>query len=70
MSEKPTVDAAPTATAEPAEWTSGIGGAQCDECYRTTIVQGFDEDFMGEATRYLCRPCAFGLWDDDWDDES
>jgi hypothetical protein len=45
----------------PAEWDSGVGGAQCDDCGRTTIVKAFGvgmEEF-GDC-EYLCRPCYVG----------
>lgn len=47
-------------------WSSGVGGAQCDECGETTIVRRFGDisDFDPDE-RWLCRPCAYG---DNYDD--
>lgn len=49
------------------EWPSGIGGAQCDECGRTTIVRGdpITDDPFGEPRGLICRPCFLDLWDED-----
>lgn len=47
------------------EWTSGVGGAQCGSCGRTTIVRGFGDDMLGEPTEYLCKPCWTGTDDED-----
>ena len=43
------------------EWRSGVGGAQCDDCGRFTIVRAAGRDYMGEPTGWICRPCALGL---------
>jgi hypothetical protein len=49
-------------------WTSGVGGAQCDRCGDTTIVQSFGDfaaaDPLDEAVEWVCLPCYRGDEDD------
>ena len=42
------------------EWPSGVGGAQCDDCGRTTIVRATETDMLGNPETWQCRPCATG----------
>lgn len=52
-----------TDTGEPL-WDQGVGGAQCESCYRITIVTATARDWMGEPTEWLCRAC-FENWSED-----
>lgn len=50
---------------EPAEWPSGVGGVQCEDCERSTICRRVGVADGCGCEGWLCRPCAEGGWDDD-----
>jgi hypothetical protein len=50
------------------EWDSGVGGAQCEDCGRFTIVRSLNRDILGEPVGWICRPCAIGWTDEELED--
>lgn len=45
-------------------WSSGVGGAQCDDCGEITIVRHFGSQEPGlDDDEWLCRSCYEG-WDE------